>query len=297
MSFGQKTAGNTFQRAIDQMLNSHQDYAAGYIDDVSVFSDQWTKHLDHLEKVLQEFLKSGMTLKIKKCFFGRSKIQFLGHMVGGGEVSVVQSKIDAITNMPEPTTKKLLRSFLGMCNYYRTFIPLFADTAVSLTELTKGEKTGRLQFNETQRQAFNALKERLSNSTKLSVPLYDRPFKIQTDASDYAIGSCLTQIDDNGQERPLAFASSKLSDTEKRWSTLEKEAYAVVHALRQFDHIVFSSRIDLYTDHDPLQYMINANPKCMKLTRWALHLSRYDLHVHHKAGVLNTNADCMSRLI
>ena len=184
-----------------------------------------------------------------------------------------------------------------MCNYYRAFIPGFSETALPLTELTKGTKTGRLQFTEDQRSAFNDLKESLCNSTVLRVPLYDRPFQIQCDASEYAVGCCLSQLDEQGREMPLAFASVKLSDTERRWSTIEKEAFAVIYALRQFDHLVFGSHVDLYTDHDPLSYLVNNNPKSPKLTRWALHISRYDLSVHHKAGKLNVNADCLSRLI
>ena len=297
MPFGLRSAGQSYQRAIDKLLVNHQEYAAGYIDDVSVFSNGWKQHLVHLEKVLAEFLNSGMTLKLKKCFFGRPKVQFLGHMVGSGSISVVRSKVDAIKDLPEPTTKKLLRGFLGMCGYYRVFLPLFSDVAAPLSELTKGGKSGRISFDELQRAAFLRLKTMLSESTELSTPLYDRPFRIQCDASEYAVGGCLTQVDEGGHERPLGFTSSKLSDTQRRWSILEKEAYAVVFAMRQFDHIVFGSEIQIFTDHDPLQYMINNSPKCMKLTRWALHLSRYNIRIFHKSGINNTNADCMSRLI
>ncbi len=297
MPFGLRCASQTFQRTIDKMLMGHQEYAAGYIDDISVYSGDWPSHIQHLKNVLEEFKLSGMTLKLKKCFFARQKVQFLGHLVGGGVITPIQGKLDAIQRLPEPTTKKLLRSFLGMCNYYRSFIASFSEIALPLTKLTQGGKVARIHFSTEERHAFNALKEALMSSSVLGTPRYDRPFQIQCDASAYAVGCCLSQLDDDARERPIAFSSTKLSDTQTRWSTLEKEAYAVVFSFKQFDHIIFGSHVDVYTDHDPLQYMIDNSPKCSKLTRWALFLSRYDITIHHKAGVLNENADCLSRLV
>jgi len=170
MSFELKTAGNTFQRMIDDLLSRHQEYSLGYIDDVSVFSGEWKTHLTHLAKVLNEFQELRLTLKLKKCYFGRPKVQFLGYIVGSGDISVVPDKIMAIQKMPEPVTKKLLSGFIGMCSYYRAFIPLFSDTALPLTELTKGGKTGRIAFNDSERAAFVRLKELLCSSQVLGSP-------------------------------------------------------------------------------------------------------------------------------
>jgi len=297
MGFGLRTAGQTFQRTIDKLLRNHQEYALGYIDDISVFSQNWISHLLHMRKVLTEFRDSGMTLKLKKCHFGHAQVQFLGHLVGGGSIMPVPGKIDAIQNMPEPTTKKLLRSFLGMCSYYRNFIPMFAQVAVPLTALTQGGKTGRIHFSPREQDAFNALKAALISTEVLGTPQTDRSFQIQCDASEYAVGCCLSQLNDNGVEQPIAFASAKLTDTQTRWSTLEKEAYAVIYAFKQFDHLIFGAHVDVFTDHNPLQFMIDNGPKSSKLTRWALYLSRYEITIHHKAGCLNKNADCLSRLI
>jgi len=96
-------------------------------------------------------------------------------------------------------------------------------------------------------------------------------------------------------EMPIAFASAKLSDVQTRWSTIEKEAYAVIFALQKFDVIVYGSHIDLYSDHNPLKYLVECVPKSAKLTRWALSLSRYDIKVHHIKGTDNVVADFLSR--
>jgi len=147
------------------------------------------------------------------------------------------------------------------------------------------------------RAAFEELKAKLCNSTALGTPDYTRPFQIQTDASDQAVAGCLSQKSDDGVERPLGFASTKLTEVQKRWSTIKKEAYAVVFALQKFEHIVYASHKELYTDNNPLVYIKNNSVTCNELTRWAMHLSRYDITVHHKKGVDNSNADYLSRAV
>src|SRR5207249_731991 len=164
-----------------------------------------------------------------------------------------------------------------------------------LTDLTRNSQGSSIRFNEKERAAFLALKQGVCDSVTLHCPRRDQSFIIRTDASDYAVGCCLAQVNEEGQEMPIAFASSKLSDVQTRWSTIEKEAYAVIYALQKFDTLVFGSRIELYSDHNPLRYLVSCAPKSAKLTRWSLSLSRYDLHVHHIKGVDNVAADFLSR--
>jgi hypothetical protein len=127
-------------------------------------------------------------------------------------------------------------------------------------------------------------------------PSAQRPFIIRTDASDYAVGAVLAQSWEE-REYPIAFASAKLRGPQLNWSTIEKEAYAIIYALQKFDYLVFGREIQLYTDHNPLQYLAISAPKSAKLTRWALSLSRYNIVVHHTRGIDNVTADCLSRCI
>lgn len=246
--------------------------------------------------MLSAFSRSGMTLKLKKCGFAKPEIEFVGHTVGSGRISVLKSKTEAISRIKEPTCKKLLRSFLGMASYYRSFIKNFSDIVAPLTELTKSKQTNHLVFNDEQRNAFVAIKNSLTNAEFLNSPDYTKPFEIHTDASNYAIGACLCQRDDKGIEKPISFFSNKLTDTQQRWSTIEKEAFAVIASLQKFDVMVFGSSINLYTDHNPLTYLVQSVPKSGKLTRWALALQRYDISVKHRSGKSNANADCLSRM-
>ena len=138
------------------------------------------------------------------------------------------------------------------------------------------------------------LKKRLCESVDLHRPCGDKPFIIHTDASDFAVGACLSQIIDE-VDAPISFVSAKFTDVQQRWSTIEKEAYAIIFALKKFDYLVFGRQIHLFTDHNPLQYITACTPKSAKLTRWALSLSRYNITIHHIKGSDNVVADFLSR--
>ena len=296
LSFGLRNAGASFQKTINTILKAHRKYACAYIDDTSVHSAEWDEHLQHLDAVLTAFGEAGMTLKLSKCKFGQSSVKYVGHVIGSGNISADQSKISAILNLPIPTTKKLWRSFIGMVNYYRAYIPNMAQLLIPLTELTKNKMSNKVEITEAVTKSFEELKVALCSPEVLRTAQYDRDFIIQCDASFYAVGACLAQIDDDGSEHPIAFASSKLSDVQRRWSTIEKEGYAIIFALRKFDSIIFGQNIILFTDHNPLHYLTNSLPKSSKLTRWSLALQRYNLTIKHRAGKLNANCDALSRL-
>jgi len=296
MPFGLRNAGSTYQRATNDILRPHQDYASAYIDDTTVYSLEWEEHLEELEHVLNSYRQAGMTLKLKKCDFAKPQVEFVGHVVGSGHVAVLTNKTDAISRISEPTTKSLLRSFLGMATYYRSFIKNFSQVVAPLTELTKAKQSNSIQFNAEQREAFNTVKCLLTSAEVLHAPDYNKRFEIHTDASSYAIGATLCQRGDHGEEYPISFFSAKLTDTQQRWSTIEKEAYAVIASLNHFDVIVFGREIWLYTDHNPLAFLVQCVPRSAKLTRWALALQRYNLTVFHKSGKANADADCLSRM-
>jgi hypothetical protein len=183
-----------------------------------------------------------------------------------------------------------------MVNYYRAYIPNMSELLIPLTELTKHKMPNKTNNTDKVLEAFEQLKTALCSTKVLRTAQYDRDFIVQTDASDYAVGACLAQLDDEGNEHPIAFASGKLSDTQARWSTIEKEAYAIIFALKKFDHMIFGQNIIVYSDHNPLHFLADSIPKSSKLTRWSLALQRYNLKIEHRAGKLNANCDALSRL-
>jgi len=236
-----------------------------------------------------------MTLKLKKCVFARNRLRYIGHEVGMGFRSPVMEKVDAIKNIEEPKTKKLLRSFLGMTGFFRQYLKNYADVVFPLTELTKKRFSNTIKFNDEQRRAFETVKQMLCDYTKLYAPDYSKPFIIRTDSSDYAVGCSLSQVDGDNIESPIAFASQKLSESQRKMSTIERESYGVIFALRRFEPYVFLSKIQIFSDHSPLSYIVSNASVSPKLARWALSLSKYDLTLKHLSGSENKVADALSR--
>jgi hypothetical protein len=296
MAFGLKGASSTYQRVANKILEPHADYANAYIDDFSIYSLTWEDHLRQLDDVLTSIRKSGLTLKLTKCVFAKPRVKWLGHVIGSGTKEVDPDKINLIRDISPPTTVKELRHFLGLTGYYRDFIPNYSSLALPLTDLTKDRyKVHDFVLGAIELKAFEDLKEVLMSAQVLSAPDFSKPFIIQTDASACAVAACLAQCLD-GVERPIVFASCKLTDVQQRWSTIERESYAVIFALRRFESYVMGASITLYTDHDPLRFLTKGIPNSSKLTRWALALQQFDIVIKHRKGSLNRNCDALSRL-
>ena len=197
--------------------------------------------------------------------------------------------------MEEPRTKKGVRSILAMFRFYCHLIPRFSEICIPLSDLTLKNASNDVVFGYLEKQAFQKLKQSLIDSTGIYSPDYSKKFIVTCDASEKAIAGCLSQIDDEGVEHPVAFTSSKLDPCKSRWSSIEREAYACVHALKVFYFFIYGSEVILVTYHNPLIYLANCTPKSPKLERWIHGLQRWTLTIQHKAGSANLVADCLSR--
>ena len=198
MPFGLQGAPATFQRMVDKILNGLNDFAGAYIDDVIVFSRSWSEHLQHLETVLRKIQQAGLTIKRKKCQFAMAECGYLGHVIGSGKVRPEVAKIQAVKNFEQPTSKTRVRSFLGLTGYYRKFIPDYATLGAPLTDLTRKTKPNRVAWTPECAVAFDQLKNSLCASLVLKSPDWDRPFIVQTDASNRGVGAVLSQSDADG---------------------------------------------------------------------------------------------------
>ena len=183
------------------------------------------------------------------------------------------------------------------CGYYREYVPRYAEIAKPLTDLTRDCvpcKLGTLWTEECQ-NALDSLCQQLTSHRVLRVPTEGQPFVLHTDSSGKAVGASLGQLDECGVEQPLAFASQKLNPTQQIWSTIEREAYAVIWALNKYRDLIFGSKVTVYCDHNPLQYIRECAPKSAKLLRWSLALQEFDLDLVYKKGSSNVVADWLSR--
>lgn len=294
MPFGLKNAAATFERTMNHLLASHQEYASAYLDDIAIFSASWDEHVEHLKTVLGVLEGAGFTANLEKSQVAQGTIKYLGHIVGSGTHSPDPDKIAAIRQLKRPETEKQLRSVLGLCDYYREYVPGYAEIAEPLTRLTGKRVFTRIPWPEEADCAFQNLKQRLCDAVGLSTPSPHTPYWLFTDASAVA---CLSQMGDDGTERPVAFASHRFNETQTRWATVEREAFAVIWVLKKFDHWLYGAQVHVVSDHNPLAYLTTGTPHGAKLARWALALQRYQVDIVHRKGERHLNADALSRLV
>ena len=295
LPFGLQNSSSTFMRLVDNVLGGCQDFAQAYIDDVCIYSNSWSEHIQHLDIVFTRIANAGLTIKPVKCDIGRNEVTYLGHVIRAGSVRPKLDKIQAVQEYPRPVTKKQVRAFLGLSGYYRRFIPLFAEIAYPLTGLTKKQLPNTVTWNETCEQAFTKLKNCLLSNPILCTPNFDKPFILQTDASNFGLGAVLAQIDDSGCEKPVCYLSRKLLDRETRYTTSEKECLAIVWSIGKLRYYLYDHPFTVYSDHQCLIWLERNKSTNSRLSRWFLALQPYQFTVKYKKGVSNTNADGLSR--
>ena len=294
MPFGLVNAPASFSRIMRRLLNG-LDGVVNYIDDILVYSTTWEQHIATLTEVLNRLRTSKLTARPSKCFIGHTSIEFLGHVIEEGQVKPRPEKLKAIQEISRPQTKRELRSFLGTTNYYRKFIPNYAAIAAPLTDKTKNAEPNKIRWETNQEKAFTTLKEKLANSPILHLPDLSQDFILRTDASNIGLGAILLQVHE--EERfPVAYASRKLLQREKAYSTIERECLAVVWAIQKFEPYLYGRQFVLETDHHPLAYMNSARPANGRLMRWILALQPYRFRVQAIRGNENVGADVLSRL-
>lgn len=294
MAFGLRNAPSSFQRLMNRVVAGLEGCAV-YIDDVVCYSDTWEVHLARIRSLFERLAAANLTVNLAKCEFARATVVYLGKVVGQGNVRPVRAKVLAIDKFPRPVTKKELMRFLGMIGYYRNFCCNFSSVVAPLTNLLKGS----VKFNWTAdcQHAFENAKSLLSSAPILAAPRLEEPFQLQVDASQVGAGAVLLQRDDNGIDRPVSYFSRKFNCHQFNYSTIEKEALALIWALQHFDVYVGGGLhpVVVFSDHNPLTFLSSLQNANQRLMRWALFLQPYNLTIRHIKGSENVMADALSR--
>lgn len=292
MPFGLKNAPATFQRVMDCILRDLIGVCCFvYMDDIIIFSSSLQEHAKNLAQVLEKLKDARLKIQLDKCEFFRKETQFLGHTVSEEGVRPNSDKIEAIKQWPMPTCEKEVRQFLGMLGYYRRFIRDFAKIVKPLTALLR--KDMEFLITPEVKACFEKCKQLLMLDPVLIYPDFSKEFLLTTDASDYAIGAVLSQ-GPIGNDRPIAYASRTLNQTEERYSTTEKEFLAIVWAVNHFRPYLYGRKFKMFTDHQPLTFSFtNANHRVI---RGKLALEEFDYELIYKPGKQNVVADALSRV-
>lgn len=293
MPFGMVNAGATFCRMMRKLLQGMKEIE-NFVDDIIEHTEEWDVHLTVLRELLDRLRKARLTVKPSKCMFGYFQLTFLGHLVGKSCLKPIGEKVEAIKNCSPPSTKKQVRSFLGLIGYYRKFIPNFSTLAVPLTDLTKKGSPNKIVWTLELERSFRTLVSALVKSPILCLPDIEKPFILRTDASDVGIGAVLLQ-EHEGTKFPISYASRKLLDREKAYSVIEKECLGVIWGIQKFQVFLYGREFLLETDHQPLVYLNRSKVANARLMRWALALQMYKFRIVSIKGSENVAADFLSR--
>lgn len=219
LSFGLRNAPRTFARMMNFVLTGLLcSSAMVYLDDVLVASKTFVEHLAHLEQVFQRLDNYNLRLKMRKCCWVRKSLPFLGYIVSPEGTLPDPSNVTKLVGMKPPTTVTQVRSFLGLCNYYRKFVPGYAQVAQPLIKRTK--KATRFMWSAASQTAFDTLIRHLTQAPLLAYPRFDRDFVVAVDASQHACGAILSQVIED-KERPIAYFPHTFTSCEARYATVE----------------------------------------------------------------------------
>ena len=294
MPFGLKNAPAVFQRTMEEVLRGCYHCSAPYIDDILVFSKDGKEHEGHLREVLDALGSHGLTIKKNKCEFGRTRLEYLGHLIGGGQVAVPRHRATAMKDFRQPRTRKDMRSFLGAMSYYRRFIKDFANYSGILSPSTSKSAPNVVDWSSEMLDAFNKLKGVLVSVCVLTIPSQEDVFTLHTDASGLGVGATLNVVR-KGEEFPVGFYSRQLQGAEKRYSATELEGLAIFRAINFFDHFLFGQKFTVFTDHKALVYLLKSKRLNKRLYGWLLKLLDFSFEICYKPGRENADADGLSR--
>jgi len=293
MPFGLTCSPSVFQRLMDMVLHGlSYDICLVYLDDIIIMAATFEEQLCRLEAVLQRLRWAKLKLKPSKCKLLQRKVEFLGHVISAEGVEMQTSKIEAVTEWPRPRSTHDVRSYMGLCGYYRRFIAGFADIAAPLHALTG--KGVRFHWGPEQELAFNTLKEKLTTAPVLGMPDNEGQYILDTDASDVGLGAILSQVQNN-EERVIAYASRTLQRPERNYETTKKELLAVVYGLKQFRQHLLGRPIIIRVDHAALTWLRRTAEPLPQLARWLTFIECFDYQVVHRSGKKHSNADTLSR--
>ncbi|UYV62145.1 K02A2.6-like [Cordylochernes scorpioides] len=293
--FGITSAPEIFQRKMTQLLGKIEGVVC-FMDDIVVYGSSLEEHNERVRQVLKKIQEEGMTLNPEKCQFGVKTVKFLGHTLSSEGLFIDEEKLDAITKMEAPRSTKELKSFLGMVNYLGKFIPNLADKLQPLNSLlsTKNEWV----WDEPQKKSFNLLKQELVSRPNLALFDPSRTTIVSADASSFGLGGVLRQEQPDGSLKPIAYVSRTLSETEKRYSQIEKEGLAIVWTCDRLKDYVTGIKIHIETDHKPLIAIFTSKSledMTPRLQRLKMRMMRYSYQISHIAGKKQIVADMLSR--
>ena len=295
LPMGLTNAPATFMHQMNQIFRPYlDDFVVVFLDDVLIYSHTLVEHRRHVRLALQLLRENKMYAKESKCAFFQTEIEFLGHRIDGTGLHMMEDKVRAITEWPQPKCLDDVATFLGTVGYYRKFIQHYSTIAAPLSEMQK--KGAKFEWTPQREQAFRALIAAVTSRPLLVLPDPSLPYVVTADACGYGIGASLMQDHGRGLQ-PIAFYSKKLTDAELKYPNHEKELLALFRALKEWRHYLYGSDFKLRTDHKNLIWLSKQPKLSARQAHWLTFFEEFEgvIPIEHQEGRLNKVADGLSR--
>lgn len=297
MFFGLTNSPATFQTMMNDLFKDliSEGVVVVYLDDIMIFTQTLEEHRKIVRKVLQILQENKLYLKAEKCEFEATQVEYLGMIISQGYVGMDPVKVHGVSEWPVPKCKRDVQAFLGFTNFYRRFIKDYGEIARPLTSLT-----GKADWiwGESQQRAFEQIKESIVTAPVLIIPTDNEPYRVECDASDYAVGAVLSQMHE-GKWHPVAFLSKSMTAVERNYEIYDKELLAMMTALDEWRHYLMGAKheFEIWTDHKNLEYFKKPQKLNRRQARWVTELADYHFKLYHKPGKLHTKPDLLSRRV
>ena len=292
--FGLCNLPSNFMTLMNEVFHDYLDkFCLVYLDDLLIYSKTEAEHLEHLRLILDRLRLYNLYLGIDKCTFMSSSVEYLGHVISADGIRMDPKKIEAISKWQILHNVADVRSFLGLINYYRRFIPNLAKIASPLHFLLR--KDSPFVWTPECRSALDSLKSIVTSDPVLRPPNFSRSFSIHADASGHSLGACLMQEFDDGPH-PVAYHSRTFSPAERNYDIRDKENLAIVDAFRTWRPYVLGNHTTVYTDHRSLEYLMTQSNLKERQARWLEELAAFDFDIVYKKGSSHVVPDALSRI-
>ena len=300
MNFGPTNAPAQWQRLVEEVLRPYlYDFVVIYLDDLVVYSKTWEEHEEHLRLVYRLLIANKLHLRLAKCYFYSTKIKFLGWIIEKGTLTSDPEKLKTLKDWPQPESKTEVRSFIGFVNFYRRLIPKCSELLSPLTDLTldpvpnSGPKFLE-HWNAAATQAFEKAKEILCTAPVVRLADPEKPYVLEPDASNVAVGGVLMQ-EHEGKLHPVAYLSKRLGKAQRSYEPGKLELLALIVSLTAWRHYLLGCKgLKLLTDHEPLLALRSTKNPNRMLLRWMHFIEQFRFEIEHKPGKLH-RGDFLSR--
>ncbi|QRW23889.1 Retrotransposable element Tf2 protein [Rhizoctonia solani] len=296
MTFGLTNAPAAFQHFMNELFKDLLDVCVIiYLDDILIYSKDDAEHTKHVHEVLKRLMDNQLFCKASKCTFHVTSVEYLGIIVSDKGFSLDKLKIQAVQEWPTPTKVKEVQSFLGFANFLRRFVANFSHMARPLHNLVK--KDTPWKWDTREQEAFQGLKDAITNAPVLCHADPTKPYFLETDASGAALGSILSQRQEDGRLHPLGFLSESFKGAEQNYDTHDKELLAIIRLFEYWRIFLEGTLhpITVFTDHRNLEYWKESRTFNRRHARWHLLLAGYNFQIVYRPGKQSGKPDALSR--